>query len=659
MITRDAALGFRLAVLSGYTARIRALLLGLMVAIVTFIGLGVAASPGVMSAQEERSASRLPVITQRTDDSHLLVDSGWDEDASLGRWNGHDISGLYVHGHPDAPAPPGIDSLPRPGTMYVSPELRKLIASDPVVAALFEQYRIVGTVADDGLIRPAEPMAVVGVPRTADALQPARGFGVADSTVHDDSTTQRLNVVVTGIVVMLIVIPSSALVVIGARMSSAERAGRAVALHLLGLSWPRVRLVLAFETMLIALPSAGLGLAAFQVVRRHLTSIPGTDFDFFASDVAVAPLWQALATLSVVVSTTLVAASASRPNSSSVRTASVSARTRRAPLVLALVGLALVLGTSFVPGLADPIPAVGLYVGVLALAIGIPLSGQIIVKTVARYCAELTRSVASTLGFRISANAPGSAVRIASALAAVIVMLGFVGPFLTVLNGSNAARADELTTAHRAIPVTVFQPGERLESVDFTAWEGVADVERLQDKRGHTRLLRLTVRGDYAKETQARIAGLDTSADPRFGGDLEWVDPDDAQYTAQTMIIAVGAAVCLLLAMLALTMAALGDARSRRARVRGMKLIGGSTLDTARAHLTSTALPIALLGIVAAGAATLTWRAMLHLDDRTVASWWFYLGLAAGSVAVGVVISVVTAPTMTSTLKPDELSTKA
>ncbi|MGH9119290.1 MAG: hypothetical protein ACRD0A_15855, partial [Acidimicrobiales bacterium] len=69
---------------------------------------------------------------------------------------------------PDAPVPPGLESIPAPGEAYVSPALAALLAEAPDDELDARYGRVVGTVGKQGLRGPNEAVAAVGVP--ADVL---------------------------------------------------------------------------------------------------------------------------------------------------------------------------------------------------------------------------------------------------------------------------------------------------------------------------------------------------------------------------------------------------------------------------------------------------------------------------------------------------------
>ena len=167
-------LGVRLALLSGYTNRVRALLLAVTVAVVTLLSLGAASVPPALAAQDERERDRQVIDAANPADALLWAEA--TDPTFERRWNEHDISRLFVSGQTGAPSPPGVSALPQPGEVYLSPDLRDLMGSDPVVASLFDGYRVVGRVTGTGLTQPHELRAVVGVSRSEPSCLPPQAL---------------------------------------------------------------------------------------------------------------------------------------------------------------------------------------------------------------------------------------------------------------------------------------------------------------------------------------------------------------------------------------------------------------------------------------------------------------------------------------------------
>ena len=214
------------------------------------------ATAAVPHAAAQR-AERLQAVTPRLDD-RAAVDTDQlrmiDPLATGGRrWHGHEIvRGYYVRGSSTTTAP-GVPRMPAAKEYYASPELVRLMDTDPTVAALFEGWKRLGTIGTLGLVEPHELRAIAGVPATQPLLVNVAGFGSRQPigpSALDDNTV--LNRVVAAFVTVVIWLPAIALIVILARLASAQRQRRARALQLVGLSRTAVRAFHALETAVVA-----------------------------------------------------------------------------------------------------------------------------------------------------------------------------------------------------------------------------------------------------------------------------------------------------------------------------------------------------------------------------------------------------------------------
>jgi hypothetical protein len=130
---------------------------------------------------------------------------------------------------------------------------------------------------------------------------------------------------------------------------------------------------------------------------------------------------------------------------------------------------------------------------------------------------------------------------------------------------------------------------------------------------------------------------------------LEASNPDQRLYPGTSRLIVLAAWTSLVLATLSLLAASLGEVAAQRRRSRELDVLGAGTADFARLHLTTTAAPLAAAGGLATVVSVLIGRALIHLDDRAIASPAMYLAMAAGTALVSALTTAVTAPLMRST----------
>ncbi|RZQ65078.1 FtsX-like permease family protein [Amycolatopsis suaedae] len=160
---------------------------------------------------------------------------------------------------PHRSLPPGIDRLPEPGEVLLSPELAQLASKLPA-SQLSDRFggKVVGVLGQDALTFPEQLVALVGqTPQSiGDNAVPVPAFPSTGAQV--DPYLQLLSGV--GIVVLLV--PSLVLVASAARLTAARREQRLAALRLAGATPGQVTATVAAETAIAAVAGAVLGVAA-------------------------------------------------------------------------------------------------------------------------------------------------------------------------------------------------------------------------------------------------------------------------------------------------------------------------------------------------------------------------------------------------------------
>ncbi len=141
----DLALGARLAATGGADSRLRAALTALGVAFGVALLLFAASVPNMVSAHNARVDAQI----SRSSGGHArLIEYGAD---TTFRGESVTVSALQRTG-PNPPLPPGINQIPAPGQMLVSPALARLLRS-PAGAELSSRLRCQGG-RDDRRQRP-------------------------------------------------------------------------------------------------------------------------------------------------------------------------------------------------------------------------------------------------------------------------------------------------------------------------------------------------------------------------------------------------------------------------------------------------------------------------------------------------------------------------
>jgi hypothetical protein len=215
--------------------------------------------------------------------------------------------------------PPGIPALPGPGEMTVSPELGKRLHALPA-AQLGDRFgaRATGALGEDALEYPEQLVALVGHDPASmpEGAMPMNGFHTQG--LGPDPLLQLLS----GVGVVVLLVPSLVLVASSARLTAARRERRLAALRLAGATPGQVTGMVAAETALSAVGGALLGLAVTPVLNSLASLVPWDGGTWQVSDFALPfgvtalivlavpalVLLAAMAGLRRVVSTPLVAA---------------------------------------------------------------------------------------------------------------------------------------------------------------------------------------------------------------------------------------------------------------------------------------------------------------------------------------------------------------
>ena len=219
------------------------------------------------------------------------------------------IRGYVAALGPRPPVPPGLERLPGPGEVAVSPAMRRLLASTPD-DELDDRYpgRVTATIGDEGLAHPDQLVALIG--RTPDqlgevtsgSLYTVRGFGSLPSGY---AFYQGIRVLLL-LGAVLLLVPVVIFIVMTTRVAAAHRERRLAAIRLVGATRLQAAVVAAVETGLGAVAGTALGWAGYEVGRRIVAAtLTFQGARFFLDDVVVAPWLLALVLVGVPLLATL------------------------------------------------------------------------------------------------------------------------------------------------------------------------------------------------------------------------------------------------------------------------------------------------------------------------------------------------------------------
>ncbi|THA65265.1 ABC transporter permease [Streptomyces sp. A0958] len=284
---RDLGLGIRFAAAGGREGWTRTLLTAVGVGLgVTLLFLA-ASVPHALDARNAREDARSETqISENPDARAEKSDTTVLRISSDTEYHDRSIIGYVMRAEGDHPVlPPGIDALPGPGEMVVSPALRKLLDS-PDNALLKERfpYKVTGTIADEGLRSPNELWFYAG----SDTLTPAAG-GHRVTGYGDPGPTPPLAPLLVVLVIMVCVVllaPVAIFIATAVRFGGDRRDRRLAALRLVGTDIRSTRRIAAGEALFGSALGVVIGLVLFLVGRRFVGHIEVWDVSAFPADLA-------------------------------------------------------------------------------------------------------------------------------------------------------------------------------------------------------------------------------------------------------------------------------------------------------------------------------------------------------------------------------------
>ncbi|MFJ8820404.1 FtsX-like permease family protein [Streptomyces sp. NPDC102467] len=294
---RDLGLGIRFAASGGREGWIRTLLTALGVGLGVALLLGAASLPTLMNGRDVRGDARqlganAEGETKRSDRTLLTLDASSDfRDSSVG---GYLVRPEGRH----SPVPPGVDKLPGPGEMVVSPALREALDA-PGNKLLKERYpyRIVGTIHDAGLDGPFEQYLYIG----SDTLSTDRGasriegFGMS----YPQGPLDPVLIVLIVLACVVLLVPIAIFIATAVRFGGERRDRRLAALRLVGADARMTRRTAAGEALFGTLIGLVFGVGIFLAGRQLLGVVKIWRLSAFPSDMSPVPALAVLILLAV------------------------------------------------------------------------------------------------------------------------------------------------------------------------------------------------------------------------------------------------------------------------------------------------------------------------------------------------------------------------
>ncbi|MEU1511336.1 FtsX-like permease family protein [Streptomyces sp. NPDC005811] len=518
------------------------------------------------------------------------------------------VSLARLPGRPPTGAPPGLARFPRPGEVYVSPALAKLLRELPAdrLADRFPRTGSYGTVGAAGLASPDEPVAVVG--RAPDAPE-VSAAAAGDQNWFDEGQTARARIAgFTGtkasmftatdqgmalLGVVLLAMPVVVLSAAAGRLGAARREQRLAALRLAGATPRQIIAMTAAEAAAVGAAGALAGALAYTALLPALARIPFGVGSWYTGDLWVGPGWVAAAVAAVAVLITVSAVSMLRQVATAPLGVAQQAHPRRTRLIrlaLFVAVLLYILTSSGGDGGVTPRQALSL----LLLFYGaFWLFGPWVVDRLGRLVGRFARRPATLLAGRRLSDDPRGAWRTVSGL----VLAGFAAGFFSVsLLGTDGS-------AHRDTLAVLTPDGGRAaaEARTLLKESGVAATVTVGREDDYDSLLAgskgLIVRvsgGDRALDTAATaLTGLGPARAP-YGQD--YAGASDRVVTDRLADVSTGTlALSFLVATASAGLTAAANVLDRR-RVYGLLRLAGTPLKVLdRARTRETVIPLVVL----------------------------------------------------------------
>ncbi len=290
-------------------------------------------------------------------------------------FNRYDLAINNPQRNAELPPPPGLASTPKPGEVYVSPELAKHWSAD-----LSQRYKVdkpTGTISEAGLSSPDERVVIRGVDKNSPGVAPADHPKYLE-TWRGGSLDERMGMllVLVAFGITLVLFPLLSLVGQAAGVAAKRREHRLAALRLAGATRSQVLWLSAVEQAVLGFLGAIAGLIGYTLLSPLIARIPLGGGRWYVHDLTVS-WWVALIVLVAVPVLSVLSALIGLGRVSITPLGVVRGQTRKAtsalrlgllvigPIMLAILGM----GGAVIPLL------IGIGMAALAVRSGRPVGG--------------------------------------------------------------------------------------------------------------------------------------------------------------------------------------------------------------------------------------------------------------------------------------------
>jgi FtsX-like permease family protein len=335
------------------------------------------------------------------------------------------------------PPPPGLPSAPKPGEVFVSPEIAKHWSDD--LAKRYNTAKPTGVIGDKGLSSPDDWVIIHGVEKNSPGVAPAdhpRYLSSWNGKSLDDRMAMLLVLVAFGIT--LVLFPLLSLVGQAAGVAAKRREHRLAALRLAGATRSQVLWLSAVEQAVLGTVGAVAGLIGYTLLTPLIARIPLGGGRWYVHDLTPS-WWVILIVLTAVPLLSVISALIGLGRVSITPLGVVRGQTRKATSALRLA--LLVVGPIMLAVLGTGGAIIPLLIGIGLAALAVRIVGPFAVQVIGKFMARTAKGPVALLAGRRLADDPKAAFRPVAAL----VLSGFVTGFLALFMpyGMNNTAADQ------------------------------------------------------------------------------------------------------------------------------------------------------------------------------------------------------------------------
>ncbi|QWF78159.1 FtsX-like permease family protein [Amycolatopsis sp. CA-230715] len=295
---RDLLLGLRLAVGGGRmsgAALLRLAMTAFGIALAVAVLLPAASVGHLVDAKADREAAIKEDKTPRPGVAPLSVYQWYAT-------SGEDliqVTAVAATG-PGSPVPPGIDRLPAPGEMIVSPALaEKLNSADGGSVRARLPQQVTGQIAKAGVGDAGDLVAYTGASPAEIAAEGDRADQVYAFGKPSTGFMLPVTLVMVAPIAAVLLLPLLIFVTTASRMGAAQRERRLAALRLVGVDARQIRRVAAAESLVGAMLGLVVGGALFYSLRPLISEVHPFGIRVFAEDFV--PSWPLAVAIALLV----------------------------------------------------------------------------------------------------------------------------------------------------------------------------------------------------------------------------------------------------------------------------------------------------------------------------------------------------------------------